>query len=313
MRFLRFSVLSNEKLSSISALRSRPFHLTMADLSFNSKRERMQNFKNEEVRLLVDLIVQNWNIIENKTSDAVTWKQKNETWEQITTKFNARRILVTRDKTNLKAKYEAIKKLLKKKVCSDDEEVKNDLKDWEKRLLRMLNLSACGVATTFDGDTPQTPPATAPNDDLNENLSNFIAKLEVESVNISPEHKPEIAVEIHELPTVPKIHSYAENGTWNHWAVTRNKKNSPLRKKRMQKPYSTESINKKYTDLVDERNELVKLQVAVARRELDILNNEEAHKEEMRKLERQRLLKRIEFDAEEHKLRVDLLKKQTSI
>ncbi|XP_031330758.1 THAP domain-containing protein 1-like isoform X4 [Photinus pyralis] len=187
---------------------------------------------------------------------------------------------------------------------------------WEKTRVdgkRKLRHNAVPTLFSFVKRKIKPPPATAPNDDLNENLSNFIAKLEVESVNISPEHKPEIAVEIHELPTVPKIHSYAENGTWNHWAVTRNKKNSPLRKKRMQKPYSTESINKKYTDLVDERNELVKLQVAVARRELDILNNEEAHKEEMRKLERQRLLKRIEFDAEEHKLRVDLLKKQTSI
>lgn len=48
---------------------------------FNKKRKiRSSNFSELEMRLLVDAALKYVNVIENKKSDSVTWKEKNNTW-----------------------------------------------------------------------------------------------------------------------------------------------------------------------------------------------------------------------------------------
>ena len=54
------------------------------------KRNRGDNWSNEEKRELLDLIVPHGNIIENKATDADKNKQKKSAWEDIHANFTAR-------------------------------------------------------------------------------------------------------------------------------------------------------------------------------------------------------------------------------
>lgn len=53
------------------------------------KRSRAPNFSNEEVRLLLQLALQEKDILENKRTDSEAWKLKAETWQKISDNFNA--------------------------------------------------------------------------------------------------------------------------------------------------------------------------------------------------------------------------------
>ncbi|KAF2887368.1 hypothetical protein ILUMI_18808 [Ignelater luminosus] len=55
----------------------------------SAKRPRTANFDREEVRLLVDVALNYKNIVENKCTDDVSWKAKNEAWESIAREFNS--------------------------------------------------------------------------------------------------------------------------------------------------------------------------------------------------------------------------------
>ncbi|KAL7724332.1 hypothetical protein ACLKA6_002102 [Drosophila palustris] len=64
------------------------------------KRQRCANFTPEEEAELVALVKANQSVLENKKSDAITWKQKPSGWEKLATG-------VQRTVSALKAKYEA--------------------------------------------------------------------------------------------------------------------------------------------------------------------------------------------------------------
>ncbi|XP_037813193.1 uncharacterized protein LOC119604569 [Lucilia sericata] len=53
----------------------------------NEKRQRGKNFSLNEEYFLVDLVEIHKSVLENKKSDAVTWRQKNETWEKLASEF----------------------------------------------------------------------------------------------------------------------------------------------------------------------------------------------------------------------------------
>ncbi len=52
-------------------------------------RNREGNFSPPEVELLIELCNQHKSLLENKTTNSVTWKKKAEIWEVITNAFNA--------------------------------------------------------------------------------------------------------------------------------------------------------------------------------------------------------------------------------
>jgi len=54
-----------------------------------SERKRESNFTNSEIDLPLHLCNTNKNILENKTTNAVTWKQNILAWEKIYTEFNS--------------------------------------------------------------------------------------------------------------------------------------------------------------------------------------------------------------------------------
>jgi len=49
----------------------------------NTKRERQVNFSSCEEEILVQLILENGHIVENKETDADMWQKKKEVWEKI--------------------------------------------------------------------------------------------------------------------------------------------------------------------------------------------------------------------------------------
>lgn len=78
------------------------------------KRERGSNFSNKEVEMLVSVIQEFKYVIECKKTDATTWREKDAAWENVTKAFNSSSGEVLRPKKALKAKYEDIKKNIKK-------------------------------------------------------------------------------------------------------------------------------------------------------------------------------------------------------
>lgn len=54
-----------------------------------NKRSRSANFSFEERELLLKCAIQNKYILENKESNAVTWKDKNECWLKISEQYNS--------------------------------------------------------------------------------------------------------------------------------------------------------------------------------------------------------------------------------
>ena len=54
------------------------------------KRKRSGNFSSEETELLLDLALSKKAILENKQSNAVSWKEKEKTWKNISDIFNSK-------------------------------------------------------------------------------------------------------------------------------------------------------------------------------------------------------------------------------
>jgi hypothetical protein len=54
-----------------------------------NKRKRSTNFSNTEKELLLKIVLPRLTVLENKTSNAVTWKHKENAWKEITDQFNS--------------------------------------------------------------------------------------------------------------------------------------------------------------------------------------------------------------------------------
>lgn len=65
------------------------------------KRRRTGNYSSGERDLLVELVGKYGLIIENKKTDAVTWKEKQEAWQQVANEYNAL-VSTARDHRQLK-------------------------------------------------------------------------------------------------------------------------------------------------------------------------------------------------------------------
>lgn len=125
------------------------------------KRERTLNFSTEETRLLVNIVLKYMQVIENKTTDAVTWKSKNETWEKIANEFNSQSGKVHRTSKVLHLKYDVLKRLLRKKQSNNKMQiyktgggpsVEISLTDFEEKLAQILSLSINGLPSRGDSD-----------------------------------------------------------------------------------------------------------------------------------------------------------------
>ena len=75
------------------------------------KRKRNVNFSAAEEELLVELVKKYQNIVENKKTDMVMWKEKEECWRKISEEFNSQGVLVARNCAQLQLKYKNLKKV----------------------------------------------------------------------------------------------------------------------------------------------------------------------------------------------------------
>lgn len=88
------------------------------------KKKRSQNFSNEEKITLLNIISLYKDLIENKHTDAISNKQKNEAWEKICNNFNsACPDSQHRSVTVLKKFYENKKKEVRKLVAEEKAQI----------------------------------------------------------------------------------------------------------------------------------------------------------------------------------------------
>lgn len=127
------------------------------------KRERGSNFSNKEIELLIKIIQEYKNIIECKKTDVTTWREKDAAWENVAKAFNSISGEAFRSKKTLKAKYEDIKKNIKKKLAHNRmEQFKTGggepeirpLTGIEENILLMLPSSIEGLPSMWDSDQP---------------------------------------------------------------------------------------------------------------------------------------------------------------
>lgn len=79
-----------------------------------SQKKRQQNFSNLEKIKLIELIERKKNIIENKKTDNVSFKDKDTCWKNITSEFNSNSISRHRDISSLKNCWDNLKKKTRK-------------------------------------------------------------------------------------------------------------------------------------------------------------------------------------------------------
>lgn len=71
----------------------------------DKKRKRNVNFSKKEEELLNELVTKNKHILENKKTDAIMQKEKEQCWERLVDEFNSQGLLV----------YKNLNKIVKKK------------------------------------------------------------------------------------------------------------------------------------------------------------------------------------------------------
>ncbi|XP_043647969.1 uncharacterized protein LOC122616545 isoform X2 [Drosophila teissieri] len=76
-----------------------------------NKFKRGQNFSMEEEFLLITMAAEQRKIFENKKCDAVTWKEKEQAWDDLAVAYSTKSG-VKRSGHSLRAKYESLKKKL---------------------------------------------------------------------------------------------------------------------------------------------------------------------------------------------------------
>ncbi|KAI8116125.1 Myb/SANT-like DNA-binding domain-containing protein 3 [Lucilia cuprina] len=126
----------------------------------NEKRQRGKNFSLNEEYLLVDLVEIYKSVLENKKSDAVTWRQKNETWEKLASEF-ASQSGVQRTWKALRDKYENLKRKSKLEKATEKRETYRTgggptatsiVSNISEKISCLIGESATGFCNPYDND-----------------------------------------------------------------------------------------------------------------------------------------------------------------
>ncbi|XP_055917300.1 uncharacterized protein LOC129949704 [Eupeodes corollae] len=127
-------------------------------VNINSNKKRSNNFSSADIDLLMELIMKNKHIIENKKTDRVHWTEKTAAWESIANEFNSKSGSHYRSSIVLKTKYENLKKRTKQNFASEKrklyqtgggpQEINTDVLD--KTILDLLGDQAQGLPSVYD-------------------------------------------------------------------------------------------------------------------------------------------------------------------
>lgn len=123
--------------------------------------QRICKFRESEVDLLMKLINKYKDIVENKKTDAVMWKQKQGAWEQIAKEFNALNGTY-RSTKNIKCKYENLKKTAKKKFALEKRNLYKtgggseqpvNITSSDEKIKEIIGISLEGLVNNYDSDS----------------------------------------------------------------------------------------------------------------------------------------------------------------
>ncbi|XP_074038530.1 fibrinogen silencer-binding protein-like [Leptinotarsa decemlineata] len=125
--------------------------------------KRTSNFTETDRSLLIKIANSYKLIIEYKKTDATTWKEKEEAWKRVEIGFNSSASGPPRTAKQLKTKYEAIKKELKKRFHQHHKYVTGTgggtyicpptpKTEEEKILAETISFSIQGLQNNFDSD-----------------------------------------------------------------------------------------------------------------------------------------------------------------
>ncbi|XP_069684686.1 myb/SANT-like DNA-binding domain-containing protein 3 [Periplaneta americana] len=85
----------------------------------NKKRKRSANFSQFENDILIDIITKYKQVIENKKTDGISIKEKDETWKKVEADFNSIAGVTLRNHENLKTYYENVKRKTRKMYAEE--------------------------------------------------------------------------------------------------------------------------------------------------------------------------------------------------
>ncbi|KAJ8912341.1 hypothetical protein NQ315_014708 [Exocentrus adspersus] len=126
------------------------------------KKKRSCNFTNREIGLLMECVMSEIKVIENKKTDGSSLKEKMKAWERVNNTFNSMSNSdVHRDVTSIKNKYENIKRALKKKIAQNRQSItktgggppsESKLLWYEEELFAILQLGIEGLLSEAVND-----------------------------------------------------------------------------------------------------------------------------------------------------------------
>ncbi|XP_017080237.1 uncharacterized protein LOC108114001 isoform X2 [Drosophila eugracilis] len=110
----------------------------------SSKRVRGKNFSEQEKHALIDLVLLNKDILQDKKKDAATWRRKAETWKRLTIEFRAQ-TGTDRSCAALREKYDNMKKNFRNKY--------RGVKNWDKeKEPNSAGNSWCSMSSTSENN-----------------------------------------------------------------------------------------------------------------------------------------------------------------
>lgn len=135
------------------------------------KKKRAPNFSAREKSLLLNTVYSFKNIIENKKTNAQSWKEKDEAWEKVTKAFNSQTVEgYPRSKESLRKYYDNIKKMVRRDVANERKELHEtgggpndqppDDPTRELALGLMNEKTVFGLHNPYDGDSSCMTKAT---------------------------------------------------------------------------------------------------------------------------------------------------------
>ncbi|XP_022904817.2 nuclear apoptosis-inducing factor 1-like isoform X1 [Onthophagus taurus] len=121
--------------------------------------KRSTNYTKEECWRLIQLVEKLANVIENKKTDGVTWREKKRAWQKICQTFNSTG-KTNRTSQQLRSKYETLKKEVRQAVAKHRADVsstgggpcKVKLSPLHERVQSLIQPSGDGTPSQFDSE-----------------------------------------------------------------------------------------------------------------------------------------------------------------
>lgn len=124
------------------------------------KSKRIANFTEAEKSILVDLVTAKKDILENKRTNTVSIKEKENCWEQLCNEYNGMAMNISRPTISLKNCWENIKKRTKKQFAEDrmqryktgGGQYAGDIDPLTVRVMDIIRPAVEGLSNALDSD-----------------------------------------------------------------------------------------------------------------------------------------------------------------